>query len=179
VKLFTQELKLLVARYGTLLLTDVCLAGARARLTDGMFQEIVLNISYARDGVRLQERPDPDISLRNRRWSLGLRRRSTGHSIRVVRRRERKHHFHPLAHLRWKHLGIHEPAVQEAEGWVVARIRGRRDKREFLRGDVGIERKSAARSSCTEGHPRRGSRSSRFGELTSSGHQVARRQHHR
>jgi hypothetical protein len=39
VKLFTQEPKLLGARYGTLLLTDVCLAGARARLTCGMFHE--------------------------------------------------------------------------------------------------------------------------------------------
>lgn len=38
-KVFTQERKLFGARYGTLLLTDVCLVGARDRLTYGMFHE--------------------------------------------------------------------------------------------------------------------------------------------
>jgi hypothetical protein len=39
VKVLTQERKLLGARYGTLLLTDVCLVGAQDRLTYGMFHE--------------------------------------------------------------------------------------------------------------------------------------------
>jgi hypothetical protein len=39
VKVFIQERKLLGARYGTLLLTDVCLVGARDRLTYSMFHE--------------------------------------------------------------------------------------------------------------------------------------------
>jgi tetratricopeptide (TPR) repeat protein len=79
-------------------------------------------------GLRLQERPHYDFRMRNGCWRLDFWRGSSRHSIRLVRRRQRKHHSHPLADLRRQHVGIHGPAIPEAEGRFLSRHRARRDE---------------------------------------------------